>query len=61
MNFTPIPEKYGWFSCYVVRLVVSSLAQWFYLGSIPSQSKIMNVPVLYPEVNMVLCALFTNV
>ena len=31
------------------------------LGSIPSQGEIMNVPVFYHEVNMVLWALFCNV
>ena len=30
-------------------------------GSIPGQGKIMNVPVFYHEVNMVLWTLFTNV
>ena len=46
-----------WLTCYVAR----ASAQWFYLGSIPGQRKIMNVPVFYHEVNMVLGALFTNV
>ena len=31
------------------------------LGSIPGQGKIMNVSVLYHEVNMVLWTLYTNV
>ena len=35
--------------------------QWFYLGSITSQGKIMNVTVFYHEVNMVLWSLFSNV
>ena len=34
--------------------------QWFYPGSIPGHGKIMNVPVFYHEVNMVLWALFSN-
>ena len=36
-------------------------AQWFYLGLIPGQGKIMNVQVFYHEVNMALWALFSNV
>ena len=46
----------GWLSFYVVRLVVSSLPQSFYLGSITS-----NFPVFYNEVNIALGALFSNV
>ena len=35
-------------------------AQWFYLGSILSQGKVMNVPVFYHEVKIVLWALFNK-
>ena len=34
---------------------------WFYLGSIPCQGEIMNVPVFYHEVNIVLWTFFSNV
>ena len=32
-----------------------------YMGSIPGQCKIMNVPVFYHEVNMAFLTLFSNV
>ena len=52
----------GWFSCLRRETnLFRASAQWFYTGSIPSQGKIMNVPVIYHEANMVLWALFTNV
>ena len=43
----------GWLRGYVVRLVVSSLRAGVCLGLILGQSKIMNGPVLYHEVNMI--------
>ena len=46
---------------YVTRLIVSSPRAVVQPGSIPGQGKIMNVPVLYHEVNMVLWALLSNV
>ena len=54
--------KAGWLSCLrrETKLCRAS-AQWFYPGSIPGHGKVMNVPVFYHEVNMVLWALFSNV
>ena len=46
---------------YVVGLVVSSLRAVVLPGSILGHGKIINDPVFYQEVNMVLWALFSNV
>ena len=45
--------RVGWFSCYDVRLVVSSLYAVVLPGLNSDKGKIINVPVFYDEVNMV--------
>ena len=52
----------GWLSCLrrETKLFRAS-AQWFYMGSISGHGKIMNVPIFYHKVNMVLWTLLSNV